>query len=80
MVRVFVAEVGCPRAMRVACPHVFDAIHADYGPEGQAFEFVGGCERAAPAVACGRSDWFRVAVEDMTGLQFELFDQFLRIA
>ena len=66
--------------MRIPCPHVLNAIHADYGPEGQVFKVGGGCDVAVCVPACGHCDWFRVAVEDATGFQFELFDQFLRLA
>ena len=80
VVRVFASKEVGPWAIRVACPHVLAAPNADYGPEGQALKVGGGCEHVAPAVACGRSDWFRVAVEDTSGFRFELFDQVVRLA
>ena len=80
VVRVSASETVGPRAARVAYPHVLAAPHADYGPEGQVLKVGGGCEHAAPAVARGYSDWFRVVVKDAIGFRFELFDQFLRLA
>lgn len=80
VVRALVAEEVDPRAMHVACAHVFDAIHADYGPLSEVPDVVGGCDLAFIATAGREGDWFRVVAEDAAGFRFELSDQVLRLA